>query len=437
MTTTSLAQVTAPAWWRPTRWRWWVQVLAVYAGARLVSAVILVVVAQAQAANVWTPAAPSYVEYTGLMWDSSWYRQIAEHGYPAELPIGVDGSVQQNAWAFYPLFPVLVRGVMVITGAPWQVVAPLFALLAGAAAMLVIHRSVEVGAPRAVQARPGLPLATVTLVAFFPTAVVLQVAYTESLALLLIASALLLIVRRRYLLAVPVVLALGFTRAVALPMAVVVVVHAVSRWRASRRPTDLQPIDLLHPLDPSDPVNPTLPARDDLGRRDVVGLGALLTAAVVSGVAWQFVCGAVTGVADGYLQTQAAWRARPDVVPVLPWVDISRWLLGSWGPAALVSVLAIFVALLLCPPARRLGPELRAWPAAYLAYLVGVAEPGTSLGRFLLLAFPFATITASMVRSDAGRRRAWVVWIVVVMVLCQVGWVWALWRLTPPSGWPP
>jgi len=423
VTALSPAPLAVPVWLRPTRWRWWVQVLAVYAVARVVSAVILLIVAQAQVANVWTPAAPSYLEYTGLMWDASWYRQIAEHGYPAQLPIGADGLVQQNVWAFYPLFPVLVRGVMAVTGAPWQVAGPLLALVAGAGAMVVIHRAVEVGAPRAVRARPGLALATVTLVAFFPTAVVLQIAYTESLALLLVASALLLIVRRRYLLAVPVVLALGFTRAVALPMALVVVVHAVARWRASRRSAD--------------PPDPTVGSWDDLTRRDAVGLGGLLAAAAVSGVAWQVVCGAVTGVPDGYLQTQAAWRARPDVVPVIPWVDTSRWLLGGWGPAALVAVLAGVVALLLCAPARRLGPELRAWPAAYLAYLVGVAEPGTSLGRFLLLAFPFAAVTASMVRSDAGRRRAWAVSIVVLMVLCQVGWVWALWRLTPPSGWPP
>ncbi|MGV8965909.1 MAG: hypothetical protein ACOH2F_06480 [Cellulomonas sp.] len=423
MTALSPAALAAPAWLRPTRWRWWVQVLAVYGVARVVSAVILLIVAQAQVANVWTPASPSYLEYTGLMWDASWYRQIAEHGYPAQLPIGTDGSVQQNVWAFYPLFPFLVRGVMAVTGAPWQVTGPPLALVAGAAAMLVIHRVVEVGAPRAVQARPGLALATVTLVAFFPTAVVLQIAYTESLALLLIASALLLIIRRRYLLAVPVMLALGLTRAVALPMAVVVVVHGVLRWRASRRVAD--------------PLDPTGSARDDLSRREALGLGGLLVAAAVSGVAWQVVCGVVTGVPDGYLQTQASWRARPHVVPVMPWVDVSRWLFGGWGPAVLVLVLAAFVALLLCPPARRLGPELRAWPAAYLAYLVGVVEPGTSLGRFLLLAFPVAAITAGMVRSEAGRRRVWVASIVVVMVLCQVGWVWALWRLTPPSGWPP
>ncbi|RYV51994.1 hypothetical protein [Pengzhenrongella frigida] len=409
----ALAGAGAGTWSRPTRWPWWVQVLAVYAVARVVSATILLAVAREQVANLWTPASPSYTQFTGLMWDASWYRQIAEQGYPAHLPVGADGSVEQNAWAFYPLFPLLARGLTAITGAPWQVAAPLLAFAAGAAAMVVIYRSVEAGAPRAVAARPGLPLVTVALVAFFPTSVVLQVAYSESLALLLVASALLALIRRRYPLAIALVVALGFTRAVALPMAVVVVVHAAARWRAARR------------------------GEDSLGRRDALGLGALLVVAVASGFAWQLVCGAVTGVPDGYLQTQAAWRARPEVVPVLPWVDMARWLFGGWGTFALAVVLAGVAALLLCRPARRLGPELWTWPAAYLGYLVGVVEPGTSLGRFLLLAFPLAAVTAGMVRAPARRRRAWLALIVVAMVLCQVGWVWALWRLTPPAGWPP
>ena len=398
--------------WTPRAWRWWVQVLVVYALARAFSALVLLVVARTQAASGWTPASPSYVQYTGLMWDASWYRQIAEVGYPAHLPVGLDGSVQQNAWAFFPLFPMLARAVMVVTGGSWELVAPLVALVAGAAAMVVIYRTVEVGAPRAVAARAGLPLATVTLVAFFPTAVVMQVAYTESLALLLIASVLYALIRRRYGLAALAVVALGFTRAVALPIAVVVVVHAAARWRSSRRGTD------------------------HLSRRDGAGLGALAAAAVVSGFAWQVVCGVVTGRADAYVVTQATWRAGP-VVPVVPWFDIARWLFGASGPVVLLVVLAGFVALLTCPPARRLGPELRAWPAAYLAYLVGVIEPGTSLGRFLLLAFPLGAVTAGMVRGPAALRRIWLGAVVVVMALCQVGWVWLLWRLIPPSGWPP
>ena len=392
---------------------WWAKVLAVYAIARLVSALILMVVASSQVASMWTPASPSYLQYTGLMWDGSWYQDVAEHGYPHELPLNSTGAVRQNPWAFYPLFPALARVVMAVTGAPWQDVAPILALLLGAAAMLVIYRLIQVGAPRAVAGRRRLPLVAVALASFFPTSVVLQTAYTESLALLLIASLLLALVHRRYAVATALVLALGLTRAVALPMAIVVGVHAYARWRAARA------------------------GRDRLERRDVVGLSALLVGCGIAGFGWQVVCAVVTGVPDGYLQTQAAWRGRPDVVPFVPWLDIARWRFGDWGPLVLVVVLAVFVALLTCPPARRLGVELRTWPAAYLAYLVAVIEPGTSLARFLLLAFPFAAITAGMVTRPTSWRRAWFAAVLVVMVLLQIGWVWTLWRFVPPSGWPP
>jgi hypothetical protein len=245
---------------------------------------------------------------------------------------------------------------------------------------------------------------------------VLQVAYTESLALLLVAGALGLLLTRRYGWAAGAVLALGFTRAVALPMVVVVLVHAAVRLRASRR---------------------GLGERDPLGRRDMAGLVALLAAAAVSGVAWPLICGWVTGVPDGYLQTQAAWRGRPEVVPLVPWLDVARWLFGSAGPWLLVLTGVLVAAVLLSPPARRLGAELQAWTAAYLAYLVGVIEPGTSLVRFSLLAFPLGAVAAGAVRGPAWARRLWLGGLLVVFAGLQVAWTWGLWRLTPPSGWPP
>ena len=81
----------------PRRWSWWGRALGAYLATRAFSAVVLVAVAQFQVANYWTPAKPSYLRFTGLMWDATWYRTIAEHGYPAVLPHGADGLVQ--AWA--------------------------------------------------------------------------------------------------------------------------------------------------------------------------------------------------------------------------------------------------------------------------------------------------------------------------------------------------
>lgn len=422
----SLAAVLTPA-----RWPWWARVLAVYAVARLVTAVILLVVSRWQEANLWTDAAPSYSAWTGRMWDASWYQQIAENGYPAELPVGPDGAVQQNVWAFYPLFPFLVRAVQQVTGLGWDVVAPTIALLCGAGAVLVIHRLVERAGHRAVERRPGLPLATVALVSVFPSSVVLQVAYTEALALLLVASALYLLWARRYEWAGLVIVLLGFTRAVALPLALVVAWHAVVRyqeWRRTRSAGTTRTgaaatgaVALAGPR-----------ARVPFPWGDGARIAVLLVVTVVSGLLWQLVCGIVTGRSDAYFLTQGAWRGTGPVVPFQPWLDVSHALFGGAGPWVLAAVLAGVAALGLSPVARRLGPELQAWPLAYLGYLVAVIEPWTSLVRFLLLAFPLGAVTLGWTRS-----RWWLWGCLAAGVAGQVWWVWSLWRLTPPSGWPP
>jgi hypothetical protein len=403
---------------------WWVQVLLVYGAARLVSAVVFLAVARTQEANLWTPAAPSYPEYTGRMWDADWYRGIAEDGYPVGLPRNADGSVPQNAWAFFPLFPALVRG-LTTAGIPWQVAGPTLALLLGAVAMLVVYRVVESAVRLYGTAAPAdpatdspldagaawaarLPLATVAVLATFASAPVLQVAYTESLALLLLAATLWCLMQRWYLPAIPLVLALGLTRAVALPVAVAVVAHAVG---LRRRPADDAP-------------------QDRAGWRILLLLGT----SIVAGLLWPLLVAARTGELLAYQLTQGAWRGRGEVVPVVPWIDVARWLFGQPGLLVLAGLLA--AAVLIVVATRRFGPELQWWTAGYLAYLFVAVEPGTSLVRFGLLAFPIAAVVARW----ALRRRWWraaLTGVLLLGVAGQIGWVGLLWRLVPPSGWPP
>ena len=65
------------------------QVLAAYLLCRVFSFVVLAVVAGHQAPVTWTGPHPDYLSMT-VLWDGSWYREIAENGYPVPLP--VDGS---------------------------------------------------------------------------------------------------------------------------------------------------------------------------------------------------------------------------------------------------------------------------------------------------------------------------------------------------------
>lgn len=415
----------------PAAWPWWAQVLAVWAVTRAFSALVLLVVARTQAAGPWTAESPSYAEYVSHMWDGSWYRLIAEEGYPEGLPRGWDGRVGQSAWAFFPLFPGLVRVVAGVTSAPWHVAAPTLALVLGAAAALLVHRVVAaavvrwwtddapgpggVGGGRPESARrvvAALPLATVAVLGASAAAPVLQVAYTESLALLLLAAVLWCLVERWYLSGVPLVLALGLTRAVALPVVVAVVAHAVARWRAAER------------------------GDDDVPRGDWARIAALLAASGVAGVLWPVVVGLRTGVPDAYALTQGAWRGRGEVVPLLPWIDVARFLTGVWWLPALGAVLALGVVVVTVGPLRRLGPELWGWTAAYLAYLLVAIEPGTSLLRFLLLAFPIAAVVAAAALR-ARRWRAALTTVLAVAAVTQVAWVALVWRLVPPAGWPP
>ncbi len=428
--TTALRARPRPRLTDVARWPWWVRVLAVYLGARALSAVVILAVARTQAANLWTSASPSYTEYTGLMWDATWYREIAERGYPDELPVGFDGHARQSALAFFPLFPSLARGLMEVTGWSWEVAGPTLALALGVAAALVVHQVVaaavgpdslraawsprpawwERTGPGAGRVRRALPLASVTVLALWGAAPVLQVGYTESLALLLLAAAVLCLQRRLYLTAVPVVLGLGLTRAVALPFAVAVAAHAVARLRAQRR------------------------EEDAFGLAERVSLGVLAAASAVAGVLWPALVARMTGVPDAYEQTQAAWRARGAVVPLLPWLDVARWWAPGWWPVLLLGELAAAVGVVVA--SRRLGPELQGWTAGYLAYLALVIEPGTSLIRFLVLAFPGAAVAAAWALA-ARRSRWWFAALVLVGVASQVAWVACIWRLVPPQGWPP
>lgn len=399
---------------QPGTWPWWVQVLVVGLLARAVSTVVFVAVARTQAETIWTGPAPGYFAYTGDMWDAGWYRSISEDGYPTTLPRGTDGVVLQNAWAFFPLFPVLVRGLAVLTGGTWTVLAPVLSTVLGLGALLVLHQVVDhaMRRPRAAVldvarsgSRRAVPLLTVAFVATSASAPVLQVGYTESLALLLVCSVLWAVQRERYGAAAVAVVALGLTRAAAPPMLLVVVVHLVVRWRA-------------------------LPVR-----RRVHGLG-LVAVTGLSGLLWPAIAGAVTRTPEAYTLTQGAWRARGQVVPIVPWLDVARWLLGGWGVLALGVLVALLVLALASRPMRRLGPELLAWAIGYPAYLVAVVEPGTSLVRFALLAVPFWAALAQPV-ATARHRRGAVLVVVALGLLGQIAWISLVWRLVPPAGWPP
>ncbi|HEX3004133.1 MAG TPA: hypothetical protein VHO27_07975 [Angustibacter sp.] len=359
-------------WLRFRAWPTWLQVLTAYAVSRVLCGVVIELAARwAQNPAGVGVLHPHYANLVGI-WDGEWYQRIAEHGYPSRLPHGPVGTVDYNAWAFFPLFPMLVRAVMV-TGLPFWLAASVVNLLAGAAAALVIWRLLA-----AVPGHRRLAALAVTIWCVLPPAPVLQVAYTEALAALLLAGTLLLLVRRQYLWASPVVLLLGLTRAVAAPLVVVVVWHGIGRWRRRN-------------LDP-------------VSTRERWSWTALLAATGLSALLWPAIVGYATGVPQAFFLPQEAWGQRPTDGLFVPWITWAFHGLGLAGVGLLLGVVAAGLHVLLGRHTAWLADDVRVFGVAYPLYLLAVVRPITSMWRFLLLDLPLAAALASAAARGARPR---------------------------------
>jgi len=393
-----------PAALRP----WWVQVLVVFAASRVVTTALMLWAADAQAATSRAAASPGYLDFAS-QWDGQWYWLIALSGYPAELPLGPEGHVGENAWAFMPGYPVVVRLLMELTGAPFGVVGVAVSVAFAAATSLVLYRLFVRMMPHATA------LFAVVLFCVAPLSPLLQIAYAESMNAFLLALALLLLVDRRYLLLVPVVTVMALTRPSGLAFALALLLHLVWRWW--RRADE--------PFPP----------------RQIAAVIALGLFTAVLGFGWLLTAGLVTGVPTAYLDTELAWRAGyvgyGELVPFAGWIEGALWWAGFWDvPPALLLVLLVLVVvafgvLLASRSARRLAPELRFWSASYALYLLAVFFPQSSTVRLLMPLFPLVGALAQ------PRSRLYRVVLVAAGILGQWLWLRWFWQITANDWTPP
>lgn len=394
----ALRRVLAPLRHAP----WWLKVTLVYAAARVTSFVIFAAAAWQSDATPWYGQQPGYLEFIDS-WDAGWYEKIFNQGYPSVIPRNADGSAQPNEWAFYPVLPLLARGVHSVTGMGWAGSGALVATLAGFAAALVVHQLFRH------YAGPATALWGVAFFAFFPVSAVLQVPYAESLGILFLAAALLLLIRGNYWGAVPLVILLCLSRPAGVPFAAVVLLHLFLRWRNR----GAVPFPWTQRL-----------------------AGAVLLAvSAIMAFAWMLVAWWVTGDRSTYTDTETSWRGT-GLVLFKPWFEVGVQLAGPfWGPLLPVLFAALAGLYLSSRAVRRIGPELRVWCAMYLLYLLAVLHPQSSTFRMLLPLFPLALAAAFISRSRAYR------WAVLVMfTVLQVVWVVWLWQFAAISrgvGWPP
>lgn len=382
---------------------WWLQVLVIWLVSRILTTGLLLWFASRQEVNAWTAARPDYFSFASL-WDGTWYWVIAISGYPSELPVTETGQVAENAWAFMPVYPMFVRGLMVVTGASWHELAVIVSFVFSLATALAFYKLMRLVLPE------SNSLFAVLLLCVAPLTPITQVAYAESMHAFLLTVALYLLLTRRYGLLVPVVAVMALTRPTGLAFALALALHVGYRWL--RRRTDPFPV-----------------------RERWASIGLAVFSGVM-GFAWLLIAWAVTGSFTAYTDTELAWRAPyvgyQELVPFAAWPQGAQFWLGSvLGPITLGIIALGFVLFLVSPWVRRLGFDLRVWVISYALYLAAVFFPQSSSFRLLMPLFPLLG-ALSVPRSKLFR-----VFLVVGSVAGQYVWLHFFWWVdgydwTPP-----
>jgi hypothetical protein len=363
----------------------WVALASIIVLSRMVSTANLLWFANTQPENPWTAAQPDLLNFSRI-WDAHWYRIIAETGYPTELPLDEEGRVGENAWAFMPIYPFLVRGVMMFTSAPFALVSVVLSVLAFAGFVVVADRLLRrfLG--------DSASLAALAVIAFAPVAPVFQVGYAESLGMLFLACALVGLVERRWWVAAIFIPLAAFTRPLGVPLALTLVVVTLASWRK---------------------------------RDDRVPLVLLTVVAGLSAVAWPVIAAAVTGRPTAYLDTELAWR-RPYIGEEphswgTGWWESAKWWFGDAAPWVIAAIALTVVIIAVLPATRRIGLVPVAWSASYLLYLMVVLFPQSSVFRLLAPMFPLAGVV-----SRSGRATAAAIALGIVGQYFWVQWFWAV-----------
>lgn len=389
---------------------WWLQILLIFAATRVVTTAIMLRLALVHQGVQWTGLRDTYVRFA-TTWDGGWYQGIGMNGYPTVLPLSPSGAVEQNSWAFMPVYPFTVRGIMEVTGLDWHTAAVLLAVVCSAAACLVIYRLLRVSLTH------GQALMAIVFFCVAPTSPILQIGYAESAAILLTATMLLLLIKGRWIWVFPLVLVLGLLRPSGLAIAAMMGLYFLYRlWRRFRHDQPFPRSDWL----------PTV---------------ALTAWALFVGFLWLLIAWAVTGSFSAYTDTELAWRAvfvgEHELIPFTSWFVGGAWWGGLWfgspllGMAITVVLVLVFLTIILSRWTQRLDIFSRSWVAGYAIYLFAFFYPQSSTFRILMPMFPLAGALA-IPRSPLFR-----VTVVVASLVGQVIWLIFCWVLMQDDWTPP
>ncbi|MGC4987550.1 hypothetical protein ACLQ18_44505 [Streptomyces sp. DT193] len=187
--------------------------LLAYAAVRLTGLAVLTLWAHRRHHGVWPVLA--------AQWDADWYLGIADHGYAHHLGTAFDA----NNLAFFPLYPVLVKAVAVLTPGSRASTGLAIAVVSSFLAAWGVH---AVGSH--LHGRRVGVLLTV-LWAALPVGLVQWMGYTESLFTALAAWALYAVLTGRLLWAASLAALAGLTRPTGVAVAAAVAVAALLSLR--------------------------------------------------------------------------------------------------------------------------------------------------------------------------------------------------------------
>ncbi|GAC1437917.1 MAG: hypothetical protein NVSMB65_12270 [Chloroflexota bacterium] len=305
-------------------------------------------------------------------WDVLWYIRVADHGYYWRPP------PLQSDLAFFPLFPLLMHLLTLISPLSAYGAGLVIANVSFAVALYLLHRLVsqDFGADTAERA--------VTYLALFPTALYFFTAYSESLYLALCLGCAYALRLRRWWAAG----ACGMAAALTRQLGVLLVVLFVAEYLAA--------------------VAPTARGRGEWGR---LAAALLIPAGIL---AFMLYLQLTLGNGLLFLRAQAAWQRTLGV----PWQGAALAIRDAFGTGSTIRIPLrtlnlvdlSFLALLLALLAR----GIRWLPRSYSLYAATVVlailiNPATgsrqplhllSVSRFSLTIFPPLIVLALL-----GRRR--------------------------------
>jgi hypothetical protein len=293
-------------------------------------------------------------------WDAAFYRSIATHGY---------SGLPRAALRFFPLVPILGRGLGTVLGGRYDVALIVIANASALVFAALLHRLALLETGDARLARRAAWFGAV-----FPPFSVLVLGYADATAMALAAGVLLALRTRRFGVAIPLGVLAGLCRPVGILLVVPAVIEAARGWS-------------------------TAPPRDRIRRAGATVAPAVGTAAflVYAGVAFGDTFAPLT------VQNRANLRGRFEF-PTTSLAHGVRDLVhaGRFGPGAHVLWAVVFAGLLVVV-VRRLPSSYTAYAAA--AFILGLSAHNLdSFERYCASTLPFLLGAALITdRPDSER----------------------------------